>query len=154
MLKRTFFFKVTKLSLTCSMYSFHLPWKLSFKQKVVNWSSTISWRIFEDQWDLLTALVPGIFDDFASFPLITKFKIQTRRNSAPWLWNRYKSQKLRFASRCWQSIAPSESLRLHATCWKWVINPTPSKVIYCISKKDPFRTKANYTWIYRVSMQT
>ena len=39
-------------------------------------------------------------------------------------------------------------------CWEWVINPTPSKVIYCISKKDPFRTKADYIWIYRVSMQT
>ena len=39
-------------------------------------------------------------------------------------------------------------------CWEWAINPTPSKVIYCISLKDPFRTKADYIWIYRVSMQT
>ena len=43
--------------------------------------------------------------------------------------------------------------RITDMCWEWVINSTPSKVIYCISKKDPFRTKADYIWIYRVSMQ-
>ena len=36
-------------------------------------------RIFGDERGLLTAQVHGIFDYFASFPLITKFKIQTRR---------------------------------------------------------------------------
>ena len=34
---------------------------------------------FEDERGLLTPQLYRIFDDFASFPLITKFKIQTRR---------------------------------------------------------------------------